>query len=226
MLWSENPTGFLYETQDFQILMGHKGSNLTALRQHFPSISWSKVHQVHGVEVKRGPGWLETPPQADGQWSDQAQQGLLISTADCVPIFLFHPRPRRVLALHAGWKGVAGRILPESLELLKTEGPKSDWLMFLGPHIAKQSFEIGPEVRALLEKSCPGKTLEGCFKPGAGDRIFADLGQILREQAESAGISERQIFELEIDTMKDLRFHSYRRDGTQSGRNLSWIALK
>ena len=42
---------------------------------------------------------------------------LVISFADCLPIFFFEPEKRIVASIHAGWKGIASGIIKNTVEI-------------------------------------------------------------------------------------------------------------
>ena len=44
---------------------------------------------------------------------------LLVTVADCVPIYLVAPAKGAIALLHAGWRGTAAGILANGLELLR-----------------------------------------------------------------------------------------------------------
>jgi copper oxidase (laccase) domain-containing protein len=101
--------------------------------------------------------------------------------------------------------------------------PPEHVLAWIGPAIAQQSYETGPELReAFLAKDASTVPF---FKAGKGDRWFADLAGIARHQLEKAGIPAQQISGGTWDTFTGKEFHSYRRDGAASGRmlTLAWI---
>ena len=74
------------------------------------------LRQVHGTEVHpvEGPGLWE----GDGLLTRTPGLLLRVGVADCYPLLLYHPKGA-VGALHAGWRGVVGGILPKALERLE-----------------------------------------------------------------------------------------------------------
>jgi polyphenol oxidase len=68
-------------------------------------------HQIHGRNVV----WHSSPPSGwrqlggvDGHATATAGLLLLVTVADCVPVYLVDPLNRAVGLLHAGWRGIAG----------------------------------------------------------------------------------------------------------------------
>jgi len=44
-----------------------------------------------------------------------------VSTADCIPVLLYHAEAGLVAAIHAGWRGTCARIVEKTLSELKTK---------------------------------------------------------------------------------------------------------
>ena len=85
----------------------------------FPAASLA--HQVHGSHLlwHQGEplGWTLLP-DADGHATASAGRLLLVTVADCVPVYLVAPRQRVIALLHAGWRGTAAEILARGVALL------------------------------------------------------------------------------------------------------------
>ena len=82
------------------------------------------AHQVHGTGlVEHGAGWrgILRVPDADGHLSLVEPTALVVTLADCVPVFIAHPNGATAL-LHSGWKGTAGGITTEAIRLLSARG--------------------------------------------------------------------------------------------------------
>ena len=59
--------------------------------------------------------------KADGLFTDRPGIALGILTADCLPIFLWDPLRRAIGLVHAGWRGLAGRIAAKAVSAMKRE---------------------------------------------------------------------------------------------------------
>lgn len=152
-------------------------------------------NQVHGVnvlevtenEVKRG---LFDPVsyEADGLMTDLPGVGLVVFTADCVPILLCDPVAGCVAALHAGWRGTAGGIGAEGVRrLCERYGAKPEHIRAaIGPAIGPCCFETDEDVpQAMLE------TLGERAKPyivSKNGKFSVDLKGINGEILKNAGI--------------------------------------
>lgn len=173
------------------------------------------LDQVHGITcVEAHPAEL---PPADASFTRETGLACVVMTADCLPVLLTSRDGQRVAAAHAGWKGLAGGILEATLAALGT----LDVLVWLGPAIGPQAFEVGPEVREAFLNRHPDA--DKAFSNTQKDRYHADLYGLARLLLTQAGVPTEAIYGggrctfLEPDA-----FFSYRRDRT-TGRMASLI---
>ncbi len=191
------------------------------------AFSLHQVHGVHLVEMKQGMDPSQHP-EADGLWTRDRGVTIAVKTADCVPVLIHHPR--LVMAIHAGWKGMAQDILGSALAILQQEEiPLQECRVAIGSCISLDSFEIGPEVIVQFRKGAYGMNEEDfawASTKGAGDRWHLDLGMLAALRLQRAGWQADQITVIRSCTKKNpLIWHSFRRDGQRAGRNWSWIRL-
>jgi YfiH family protein len=137
---------------------------------------------------------------------------LLITTADCVPIFVYEPKRKIIANIHAGWRGTHQNILSSTLDLMENEfgvAPK-DCFAFLGPAIGQCCFEVGNHVAGLFKNDYGRQYLE--FNNDSG-KNNVDLKAVNIDIALSKGIKRQNIISCDICTCCDENFFSYRRDG-------------
>lgn len=175
------------------------------------------LSQVHGVEVVLAdPHRLAT---ADACWTDQKGLACAILTADCLPVLFCDRAGRRVAAAHAGWRGLAGGVLEATWTALGV--PADEVLVWLGPAIGPQVFEVGPEVREAFLQGHPAA--ESAFvassHPG---RFMADLYALARIRLAAQGVTA--VYGGGFCTHQEERFYSYRRQ-PRTGRFASLIWL-
>jgi YfiH family protein len=164
--------------------------------------------QVHGTRIQivsklqKSKEFLGT----DGFLTDSPDQPLAIFTADCVPIFLSAEDGQVVGLLHAGWRGVQGKILPRALKVLRERwGIKAAQVTaWAGPHIGPCCFEVNWDVARRFPLT----------RKRSGDRWTVDLEKELRRQARQRGARWTSKKPFEGCTMHQSRFYSYRRDQT------------
>lgn len=197
------------------------------------------VQQVHGTRIMRtrdlplaawdAPQDMQALPEADGLWSQQAGDCIGVMAADCCPVLIADRRTARIGAAHAGWKGAVGGVLENLVAALVNAGSQPrDLVAALGPTIAWDSYEVGPDFPApILAQSSANQRF---FKPSPdtkGHHMF-DLPGYIVAQLTSLGVG--QVDNLAQDTLTQAhRFFSYRharQNGLPDfGRMMGVIAL-
>ena len=69
------------------------------------------MHQTAVRFHASGKGWIQLEG-LDGHADLNKGILLTVTVADCIPVYLLDPVKKAVALLHAGWRGIAGRILP------------------------------------------------------------------------------------------------------------------
>jgi YfiH family protein len=152
--------------------------------------SWTGARQVHGTRIERiaaeerGAGWdspANVVPDADALWTDEPDVGLVVLTADCVPVLLVDTERRRVGVVHAGWRGMVAGVLEEAVDEI---GSPEHLAAFLGPAIGPCCYEVGEEVAA------PAGDRLGDVVRRRGDRTYLDLWRGAIVSLTRAGVRE------------------------------------
>ena len=154
-------------------------------------------HQVHGVVIRHvkekdagegARGELDTP-ECDALMTNVPGIPLLTGYADCVPVALYDPKRRVIAAVHAGWRGTAGRIAYRSVkEMCEQYGSKSeDILAGIGASIGKCCFEVDLPVAREFPAEYVEKSQE------RADKFYVDLWRYNADQLKEAGISDEHI---------------------------------
>lgn len=186
---------------------------LAALPERPREVSW--LRQVHSDRVlTAAPG---CPGEGDALTAGAPGLALAIATADCVPVVA--GGEHGVVAIHAGWRGIAAGIVERALKALAGLGPAAG--AWIGPAIGPCCYEVGEDVAArVVAASAADARLTGA--PGAAPRL--DLAAAVTAQLTAGGVSH--IERLGGCTRCDSRLSSYRRDGAAAGRNwtLAWLS--
>jgi YfiH family protein len=182
------------------------------------------IRQVHGVRALRMPQSISPAapdPEADASYTFEAGVVCAVQAADCLPVLLCDDNGGVVAAAHAGWRGLAGGVLEQTVAALAL--PPSRLLAWLGPAIGPEAFEVGEEVRECFVAADPAAA--GAFRFGERPgKHYADLFLLARQRLQRAGV--QRIHGGGISTHADpARFFSYRRDGV-SGRMAALIWLE
>lgn len=178
--------------------------------------AWLK--QVHSPDVVEADPWQV--PTADASWSATPGTACAVLTADCLPALFCDRAGTRVAAAHAGWRGLAGGVLENTVAALGIA--PAELLVWLGPAIGPQSFEVGAEVREAFV--AVHTEAQRAFVPSANaGKFMADLYALARIRLAASGVNA--VYGGGLDTFSDPRFFSYRR-AARTGRfaSLVWIA--
>jgi YfiH family protein len=178
-----------------------------------------QVRQVHGARVVE-------EKEAGGQEADAiVARGRLgrvavgVRVADCVPVLVGDPSSGDVAAIHAGWRGVVAGVVGAGIARLASRdglvAGREALVAAIGPCIGGCCFEVGRDVADRI----------GFVVREAGDKAFVDLRAAVRGQLLAAGLIDARIEDVPGCTKHEPeRFHSFRRDGADSGRMLAAIA--
>jgi YfiH family protein len=200
------------------------GSDAWALSERFERLarglgfrSVAVGRQVHGAEVLN----VETAPET-GTWVAGPGDGLVrpppgclvvVTVADCVPVYLVEIETGSVALLHAGWRGVAAGILRRGVESLTAGSPGqlASLRLHLGPAICGECYEVGAEVGTVFGLEADGPS-------------HVDLRQVLLSQAAELGIPPDCVTASRRCTRCDAEtFHSYRAAGDGAGRMAAFL---
>jgi YfiH family protein len=176
------------------------------------------LEQVHGTTVVAAETVL-APVAADAAFTRKPGLPCVVMTADCLPVLLCDRAGTVVAAAHAGWRGLASGVIAATVARLAT--PPMELLVWLGPAIGPDAFEVGEEVRAAFLALDAGNA--DCFRPSPAGRWLADLYELARRQLRGLGVSA--IYGGEFCTFGEPeRFFSYRREH-RTGRiaTLIWL---
>jgi len=123
-------------------------------------------------------------------------------------------------AAHAGWRGLAGGVLEQTVRTLGVAA--ADLIVWLGPTISQQHFEVGDDVRTAFVSGDSGAA--AAFVNNTRGRWQCDLYALARRRLAALGV--RDVFGGGWCTYADApRFFSFRRDG-QCGRMAALIWLE
>ncbi len=176
------------------------------------------AHQVHGGRVlwhaAAGAGWTLLEG-ADGHATASPGLALLVTVADCVPIYLVAPAKRAVALLHAGWRGTAAGILANGLEILRREAgvTPAEVVLHAGVAISGPCYEVGAEVVTGVGREATG--------PGPW---HLDLREVILEQAGRLGVGEATASGHCSSAQRDA-FFSHRGSGGRDGRMVAYLGL-
>jgi polyphenol oxidase len=139
-----------------------------------------------------------------------------VRVADCVPVLVADPATGDVAAIHAGWRGIVAGVVRAALQQL---GRRSV-VAAIGPCIGPCCFEVGLDVAEAIISACPGVQVVARSTPS---KAMVDLRSAVRGQLRAVEVDDASIEDVVGCTKHEARFHSFRRDGANSGRMLAAI---
>lgn len=218
----QSEIGFGYKSDKALAFFGNTKATPETLQKEFPQLNFRKLKQVHGDVFLQASGAIQT---ADGHYTSETNEALLIATADCMPIMIYCSKTLRVAAVHAGWRGVENKITEKILKHFVAGGSTPDsFKIFVGPSILQKSFEVDEDVYSRLLASAYNLPSDLCSY-AANNKYYVDLNKIVSSQIQHVLGNSNSVTFCDIDTKTDLNFHSYRRGKLAPDRNLSFVCL-
>lgn len=213
---------------------GYRGFNLATHVDDDPQTVDSNRHLlVEQLQLPGEPQWLEqvhstdvvdldasTRRQADAALAHKPGTVAVVMTADCLPALITDSEGSEVAAAHAGWRGLLNGVLEKTVQTMKS--PTDRLMVWLGPAIGPDSFEVGEEVREAFVRLDPVAGVH--FRQNRPGHYLADLYGLARQRLNRLGIDT--IYGGDHCTFRDeQRWFSYRRD-RYCGRQASLIYIK
>lgn len=189
-------------------------ANLDRLRADLGLKSLAAVYQVHGAEVVvvNGTGHhpLSTLARADAMVTAERGVGLLVKSADCMPVLLADPESGVLGAAHAGWRGLVVDVIGATVRAMIGLGADPGRILAgLGPTLGPCCAEFVNYRTEFPEEMHPFLIENNRF----------DLWAYARFQLDRAGLRPENVETLALCTRcrADL-FYSHRGLGPITGR--------
>lgn len=190
----------------------HVGDNADKVRQNRQLINemlqlpaepvWlEQIHSNRLVKAETG----APLQQADASYTRGSGVVCAVLTADCLPLLVCDDDGSQVAAIHAGWRGLLAGIIGNTVTAMQGR----NLMVWLGPAIGPECFEVGSEVRdAFLAKS---EAYAAAFSEQGNGKWLADIYQLARVDLATLGIVN--VYGGHFCTVTEHeRFYSYRRD--------------
>ncbi|MBI3638627.1 peptidoglycan editing factor PgeF [Candidatus Wolfebacteria bacterium] len=173
---------------------------------------------VHGASIEiithdnlLGSGALDPATQiknTDGLITNIKNSYLMITGADCFPIFFYDTKKQIIGIAHAGWKGVLSEIAPNMVSEFKNNfgSNPADIQVYIGPGIKSCHFEVKKDVVKLFKDKYKNQIIS------RNDRYFIDLPAIIALQLNKAGVKPENIIKHPDCAFCEGKYFSYRRD--------------
>jgi YfiH family protein len=186
----------------------------------------ARVRQVHGVSVcyASRPA-LTGAAVGDIIISSDERIVLAVQVADCVPLLIAEIQSAQVVAVHAGWRGTASNAAGVALaELASNRASPGSAIAALGPSIGPCCYRVGDELRTVFGSQGWSSAYLDRWFVSRGGALYLDLWQANLDQLARAGVPESQTYASRLCTACHPNwFHSYRREGAETGRLVGYI---
>lgn len=165
-------------------------------------------------------------PDTDGLITDRRGLALVVTAADCVPVFLYDPVRRIIGVAHAGWRGTAAGTAAATVRAMADRFgcDPADVCAAVGPSIGPCCYEVDDAVAGPVRRYYGDRAEALLRRADREGRYMLDLWTANRFDLESAGV--RHIYPAEVCTacQRD-RLFSHRAEGGTAGRGAAIIAL-
>ena len=168
-------------------------NSLEELKVHIGIKSCASMNQTHSnkiISAKKSGTY-----KSDGIFTLKKNLGLVVKTADCMPIFL--KDKTSIGAVHIGWRGIKNKIINNALKNFNL----NELLMSIGPHAQSCCYEVKDDVSKYLYEYIDKR--EG--------KEYLNMSQSLIDLSNKIG------FKLEVSsicTICDSSYNSYRENKT------------
>ncbi|MCI9178256.1 MAG: peptidoglycan editing factor PgeF [Clostridia bacterium] len=191
-----------------------------------------KPHQTHTDRINIV-NRVEQLEEVDGILTNTRDLALLTTSADCISLLFYDSVKKAIGSVHSGWRGTLAGICKNAVKKMIEEyksNPK-DIICCICPSIRKCHFEVDEDVKEMFYQKY--KDLEEIeqiiqkteLKTGK-QKYVIDTAKINRLLLKQMGLKEENIIDSGLCTVcQSDKFHSYRVNKEQSGRNAALICL-
>lgn len=183
----------------------------------------TKIALVGREEKGRGTKSLESAIQrTDGLVTCQKGVYLMITIADCLPIFAYDPVIQAIGLFHAGWRGIINQMVPKIMEKFKNLGSESTNLyVAIGPGICQKHFVVKDEVLKKFHELYHSATF---VRNHDG---YVDLKKAVMIDFKNAGISKNNL-EIASDcpACQNGIYGSFRKEGDKVPFSVALMGMK
>lgn len=193
--------------------------NKKMFREYLQVTELVSPSQTHSANVDFAVIGKTDYPETDALILDNKKQAVFLNFADCTPVILYDKKQKIAAISHAGWRGTAQKIAPETVKVMKSD--PEDIIAVIGPAISLCCYNVGDDVFKQLKSTV--KNFDGMFKIKDGKK-FVDLKAINARQLEEIGADKIDICPYCTYCDNDM-FFSYRRENATTNRHSALIKL-
>ena len=156
---------------------------------------------------------------ADASYTTKNKVICSIRTADCMPLLVTDEEGSFVAAIHAGWRGLASGIIENTLKKINVKGK---FIVWIGPHISQEFFEVGPDVRNIFLEN--DLAYAEAFTDEANGKHLLSMLKVAKLKLLNLGVEKIYITKNFCTYKNANNYFSYRRDASKERMiSLVWI---
>lgn len=192
--------------------------------ENFVTLCQRHSSKIYRVSQRETTSFLSPGAVAEGDALVASQPvALVLFCADCLPVYLVEPEVKVAGLIHAGWRGLEGRIVKKTVEVMVREYGVSPENLFawLGPSIGACCYRVSTDFLSRF------RCYPEAIKVTIDTQVFLNLELIGYAQLVEAGLKKENIESAPYCTscQNDL-FFSYRRENGRTGRQAAILVLK
>ena len=196
------------------------------INYHFKKVVIPKQSHTTNVEIVTEKNMNSEFVDVDGVLTNV--KGIAVGTvsADCQAILLYDKKKKVVGSIHSGWRGTLNGIIIEAINKMKEyyHSDVDDICVTICPSILQCCFEVEDDVyKPFLDKYGDKYIKKGDIINGKR-KYYVDTLSINVDLLHEMGVMNVNAVDKCI-CCGSKTFHSYRRDGKDTGRNIGLIGL-
>jgi len=178
-----------------------------------------QVHSSRVVVAEHCTGFADI----DGIATNTIGTPILLHFADCVPVIIYDRKEQVICVVHAGWKGTAGSIAKNGVQLMMKEfgSQPANLIAAVGPAIGSCCYPTGDDVAERLAETVSGNGKLVARKEG---KPYPELKAINAMQLLQSGVGQVDVSNLCTACHPEM-FFSHRQSGGNTGRQGAIAAL-
>ena len=136
-----------------------------------------------------------------------------------MPLLVTDEEGSFVAAIHAGWRGLASGIIENTLKKINVKGK---FIVWIGPHISQDFFEVGAEVRNIFLENDSASA--EAFINASNGKYFLSMLKVAKLKLKSLGVQKIFITKNFCTYKNANNYYSYRREASKERMtSLIWI---
>lgn len=176
--------------------------------------------QIHSSNIC----FVEKPgiyDECDALVTDKKEIFLVVSVADCSPVYIYDPKKKIISLVHCGWRGASEKIVEKTVAFIrdKFKSEPRDLIVHIGACASVCCYEVDKEFDKIFDVRFLRFKRNGKYHFDLKGEIYAQLVK--------SGVKFENISVSPYCTIcgGDI-FHSYRRDGENSGRMWALFGMR